>query len=407
MPISPAKVLRSSRAKQVLALVILILLGVVIWRSLSSNTQPQGRKPFALQGQVMVHAAKSRQAEVPVYLLAPGTVKPSASVTVTSRIDGQLEKLFFTEGQWVAAGTLLAKIDDRSYQASLRQYQGALAEHKALLKNAELTLARYRKLYAQDSLARQDLESQVALVGQYKGTIAQDEAQIAQAKVNISYAQITAPIAGRVGLRQVDPGNMVHSSDTNGIVTITLMQPAEVSLSVPQNNIPDLLAGLKQKALPASLLSDDTHSVLAEGEVRYLSNVIDTTTGTVAMKAVFANHNESLFTNQFVNVRLQLKILHQAVVVPAQAIQLSSEGSFVYTVDAANKVHRKLVTTGPLFSTDMQVVTTGVKPDELLVTEGIDRLSEGSEVKVVANESSNSTKVATDNNPNKSDVSRS
>ena len=265
--------------------------------------------------------------------------------------------------------------------SALNQYQGELSENQALLNSAELTLARYRKLAAQDALARQDLDSQIATVGQYRGAVAADQAQIASAKLSIEYARITAPISGRVGLRQIDPGNMVQSASSTGLVTITQMQPAAVTFSVPQSDIPALVSVLHQgQSLPATLFDQDNQHQLASGEVKFISNQIDTATGTVALKAVFANQDESLFANQFVNLRLQIRVLKGATVIPAQALQLSSDGSFVFVINQDNTVTRKAVTTGPAFGDDQQAILSGVSPGDRLVTEGIDRLTSGSKV---------------------------
>ncbi|WP_046791831.1 MdtA/MuxA family multidrug efflux RND transporter periplasmic adaptor subunit [Tatumella morbirosei] len=340
----------------------------------------------------IVHAGVASQADVPVYLSAPGTVIPNASVTVTSRVDGQLEKVYFTEGQKVKAGQLLAQIDDRTYQATLAQYQGALAQNQALLTSARLTLARYRKLFAEDSLSRQDLETQEATTGQYAGAVKEDQAQIDSAKVNIGYARITAPISGRVGLRLIDPGNMVQSSSTTGIVTITQMQPAAVTFSVPQSNIPTLIKALHHgEALPATAFDQNNTTVLAQGEVRFISNSIDTSTGSIEMKATFANQDEALYANQFVNLRLQTSVLKNATVVPVQAVQLSSDGSFVFVINADNTVTRKQITPGPVYGTDKQVVLSGVNPGDRLVTDGIDRLTTGAKVSVATDTTVNST----------------
>ncbi|WP_294910547.1 MdtA/MuxA family multidrug efflux RND transporter periplasmic adaptor subunit [Tatumella sp. UBA2305] len=340
----------------------------------------------------IVHAGVASQADVPVYLSAPGTVIPNASVTVTSRVDGQLEKVYFTEGQKVKAGQLLAQIDDRTYQATLAQYQGALAQNQALLTSARLTLARYRKLFAEDSLSRQDLETQEATTGQYAGAVKEDQAQIDSAKVNIGYARITAPISGRVGLRLIDPGNMVQSSSTTGIVTITQMQPAAVTFSVPQSNIPTLIKALHHgEALPATAFDQNNTTVLAQGEVRFISNSIDTSTGSIEMKATFANQDEALYANQFVNLRLQTSLLKNATVVPVQAVQLSSDGSFVFVINADNTVTRKQITPGPVYGTDKQVVLSGVNPGDRLVTDGIDRLTTGAKVSVATDTTVNST----------------
>ncbi|MDE1190427.1 MAG: MdtA/MuxA family multidrug efflux RND transporter periplasmic adaptor subunit [Pantoea sp.] len=389
--------------KWLLLLVVLLIVAGVIWRVVGGRggMPPGGMPPggehggrsghraaggppgmaMMMGGATLVHSGVATTADVPVYLNALGTVVPNASVTVTSRVAGQLDKVYFTEGQKVQAGQLLAQIDPRSYQATLAQYQGDLNQNQALLKSAELTLARYKKLYAQDSLARQDLDTQMATVGQYRGAVAADEAQIASAKLDIEYARITSPVSGRVGLRLVDPGNMIQTTDTTGIVVVTQMQPAAVTFSVPQSNIPQLTKALhNEQSLPATAFDQDNTTVLAQGEVRYISNQIDTSTGTIELKASFPNQDESLFANQFVNLRLQTDTLKNATVIPAQALQLSSDGSFVFVINKDNTVTRKAVTTGPTFGEDFQAILKGVEPGERLVTEGIDRLTNGSKV---------------------------
>ncbi|MHA6310016.1 efflux RND transporter periplasmic adaptor subunit [Pantoea sp. S-LA4] len=387
---------RSGWLKWLLLLIVAAIIAGVAWRLLPMGKAPGGAMPpgGAMMppggrgapgrmggGATLVHSGVATRADVPVWLNALGTVIPNASVTVTSRVDGQLQQVFFTEGQQVSAGQLLAQIDPRSYQATLNQVQGELNQNQALLKSAELTLARYRKLAAQDSLSRQDLDSQIATVGQYRGAVAADQAQIASARLSIEYARITAPISGRVGLRQVDPGNMVQASSSTGLVTITQMQPAAVTFSVPQSEIPTLVSALHQgQSLPATLFDQDNQQVLGSGEVKYISNQIDTATGSVELKAIFANQDESLFANQFVNLRLQTRVLKGVTVIPAQALQLSSDGSFVFVINQDNSVTRKPVTTGPVVDDDHQAVLSGVAPGDRLVTEGIDRLTNGSKV---------------------------
>lgn len=379
---------RSIKLKKLVIGVGVILLAVILWYSIfadhnSSAPGKNGRRLPMDGGATIVHAATASSADVPVYVNALGTVIPNASVTVTSRITGQLDKVLFTEGQKVQAGQQLAQIDDRDYQATLAQYQGALAENQALLKNAELTLTRYRKLYAQDSLSKQDLDSQVAAVGQYRGAIQQDNAQINSAKVSISYARITAPISGRVGLRLVDAGNLVQSSDTTGIVTITQMQPAAVTFSVPQSYLPQLAPRLHQgQTLPATALDQDGSTILAEGKVQYIGNSVDTSTGTIGLKAMFANEKENLYANQFVNLRLQIDLLKQATVVSSQGIQLSSDGSFVFIIKPDNTVVRQKVETGVVYGQGQQVILSGVKPGDKVVIDGVDRLTTGSKVTI-------------------------
>ncbi|WP_416262179.1 MdtA/MuxA family multidrug efflux RND transporter periplasmic adaptor subunit [Gibbsiella quercinecans] len=388
-----------SRLLKLLLLVILVLIVAgVVWRlwpqgqsGQSGMRGPGGHggpgRMMMSGGNTLVHAGTATQADVPVYLNALGTVTPNATVTVTSRVDGQLMKVYFTEGQKVEAGQLLAQIDPRSYQATLAQYQAELSENQALLKSAQLTLARYKKLFAQDSLSRQDLDTQIATAGQYSGAIKADEAQIAAAKLNIEYARITAPISGRVGLRLVDAGNMVTSSDTTGIVTITQTQPVAVTFSVPQSNIPVLLKALHNgQSMPATAFDQDNKTQLAEGKAQFISNSIDTSTGTVQLKALFDNEDEALYANQFVNVRLQTGLLSQATVIPSQALQLSSDGSFVFVINQDNTVTRKVVATGPSFGEDQRAIISGVAPGDRVVTEGVDRLASGSKVSVVTAE---------------------
>lgn len=246
--------------KWLLVLLVLLIAAGVIWRvaggkrgAVPGDLPPGGHRGAAQMSgpATLVHSGIAATADVPVYLNALGTVIPNASVTVTSRVAGQLQQVFFTEGQKVSAGQLLAQIDPRSYQATLAQYQGDLSQNQALLHSAQLTLARYKKLAAQDSLSRQDLDSQIATVGQYQGAVAADQAQIASAKLDIEYARITSPISGRVGLRLVDPGNMVQTSDTTGIVVVTQMQPAAVTFSVPQSYISAADARTAQRPEPA------------------------------------------------------------------------------------------------------------------------------------------------------------
>ncbi len=335
-------------------------------------------------GEIPVQTAHATIADVPQFVSALGTVAANATVTVTSQVDGQLLKVFFTEGQMVKKGQVLAQIDPRSYQATFNQYQAALAQNQALLKSAELTLARYKKLYAQDSLSKQDLDSQVATVGQYQGAVKADQAQIDAAKLNLEFTKITAPVSGRVGLRLVDVGNMVRSSDTTGIVTITQIQPVAVTFSVPQTYLQSLLKSLHQgMSLPVTALDQDNSTQLADGSLNFISNEIDSTTGTVKLKAMFNNKDEALYPNQFVNIRLQISTYKQVPVVASQAIQLSSDGSFVFVVNQDNTVTRTSVKTGPVYENNQQAILDGLKGNETVVTAGVDNLNTGSKVSIV------------------------
>src|SRR5476649_534036 len=391
----------SSRSKKrtfVWVIIAIIIAAILVWffafhqsSSESAGKKGPGRGGMrAMRGQMMmgmdtpVQAGKATQADVPVYLRALGTVVANATVTVTSRVDGQLMKVYFTEGQKVEQGQLLAQIDPRSYQATLEQYQGSLAQNQALSRSAELTLARYRKLYAQDSLARQDLESQIATAGQYAGAMKADQAQIDAAKLNLEFAKITAPVSGHVGLRLVDPGNMISSYDTTGIVTITQTQPIAVTFSVPQSNLQTLLKALRSgQQLPTTAFDQDGSDVLGQGKLQFISNEIDTSTGSIKLKALFDNDDEKLYPNQFVNARLQIGTLEKATVIPAAALQLSAAGDFVYVIKPDNTVERRQVKSGPPFGDDKVAVLTGIQPGEQVVTTGIDRLNDGSKVQIV------------------------
>src|SRR5476651_1288018 len=391
----------SSRSKKrtfVWVIIAIIIAAILVWffafhqsSSESAGKKGPGRGGMrAMRGQMMmgmdtpVQAGKATQADVPVYLRALGTVVANATVTVTSRVDGQLMKVYFTEGQKVEQGQLLAQIDPRSYQATLEQYQGSLAQNQALSRSAELTLARYRKLYAQDSLARQDLESQIATAGQYAGAMKADQAQIDAAKLNLEFAKITAPVSGHVGLRLVDPGNMVTSSSTTGIVTITQTQPIAVTFSVPQSNLQTLLKALRGgNKLPTTAFNQDGSEVLDQGQLQFISNEIDSSTGSIKLKALFNNADEKLYPNQFVNARLQVSTLKDTTVIPAAALQLSSNGDFVYVIKDDNTIERRAVKSGPDFGDNQVAILSGVKPGEQVVTTGIDRLTNGAKVQVV------------------------
>jgi multidrug efflux system membrane fusion protein len=393
---------RSKSRKTLWLIIIVIVLAIVAWFFLFHKSAPtqggaagggehrQRGMRAGMRGMpgagapTPVQAGVAEQANVPIYLRALGTVIPNMSVTVTSRVDGQLMKVFFTEGQKVEAGQLLAQIDPRSYQATLEQYQGELAQNQALANSAQLTLARYRKLYAQDSLARQDLESQIATAGQYSGAVKADQAQIDAAKLNLIYARITAPISGHVGLRLVDPGNIITSGSSTGIVTITQTQPIAVTFSVPQSNLQTILKALRDgQALPTTAFDQDGDKVLAQGKLQFMSNEIDTSTGSVKLKAVFDNNDDALYPNQFVNARLQVGTLENSTVIPSAALQLSSDGDFVYVIKADGSVTRTAVKTGPNYGDDQIAVLSGVKPGDRLVTTGIDRLNDGTKVQVV------------------------
>lgn len=321
-----------------------------------------------------------KAADVNVFLTALGTVTPLNTVTVRTQISGQLLRVQFQEGQLVKQGDLLAEVDPRPNQTQLAQYEGQLARDQALLKNARIDLDRYQTLVKQDSAPEQQLATQQALVEQYIGTVKTDQAQIDGVKLNLLYARITAPITGRVGLRQVDPGNYVQTGDTNGIVVITQLSPVNVVFTLPEDNIPTVLKSFNAgKKLVVTAYDRSLTNKLADGNLASVDNQIDATTGTVKLKAQFANTDESLFANQFVNVRMLTNTLHDALVIPSSAIERGTQGTYVYVLKGDHTVTARVVTLGPTEGEQVAVLT-GLTKAETVVSDGADRLREGAAV---------------------------
>ena len=308
-----------------------------------------------------------------------GTMNARATTVVRTRVSGELEKIFFKEGDEVRAGQLLAQIDARGYRAALQQAQGTLQRDQALLKNAQLDLQRYQELQAQDSIASQQVDTQAALVRQYQGTVAADQAQVDAARLQLDYTRITAPIAGRLGLRQADLGNVLNPSDANGIVTITQVRPIDALFSVPESHVGAIARALAEKrALPVELWDREQKSLLATGRLNALDNAIDASTGTVRAKAAFDNADGRLFANQFVNVRLQIRLIEQALTVPATAVQ----NNHVYLLQADGQVTQRRLELG-VTDGDRVSVTGDLQPGDRVVTDGLDRLREGAKVMVI------------------------
>ncbi|MBU6475469.1 MAG: efflux RND transporter periplasmic adaptor subunit, partial [Alphaproteobacteria bacterium] len=313
-------------------------------------------------------------------LNALGTVTPLSTVVVQPQIAGTLEQLDFKEGETVKKGAPLALIDPRPYEAALAQYQGQLARDTALLGGAKRDLARYNRLLREDSVSRQQRDDQQALVEQYEGTVVTDKAQIDNARLNISYCHVTAPIGGRLGLRQVDAGNYVSLNTVGGLVTVTQTQPTSVIFSLPEDDLPEIMKQLKAGApLPVAALDRNMKTTLAEGALETVDNAIDTSTGTIKMRADFANGNDALFANQFVNVKLLLKTLKNAVVIPEAAVHSGTPGDYVYVVKADNTVSVTPVKLGPSANGAVAVLS-GLKAGDTIVTEGADRLKDGAKV---------------------------
>jgi len=330
---------------------------------------------------VPVSAVAARNRDVGVFLTGLGTVNPLATVAVKSRVDGQLVRLHFQDGQAVRAGDLLAEIDPRPFQVQLMQAQGQRAKDEAALANARLDLQRYQALVREDSIPRQQLDTQAATVRQLEATIESDQAQIESAKLNLSYCRIAAPLSGRVGLRMVDPGNMVHANDPNGLVVITQLQPINVVFTLPADQLPSVLGQVHAgRRLPVDALDRDLKRKLASGSLLAVDNQIDPATGTVRLKALFANQDEALFPNQFVNARLLVDTLRGATVVPTAAVQRSPQSSFVYVVKPDKTVEARNVQVQLTQGED--TVERGVAPGDVVVVDGLDRLRPGMKVEV-------------------------
>ncbi|MCD4503871.1 MdtA/MuxA family multidrug efflux RND transporter periplasmic adaptor subunit [Chromobacterium piscinae] len=366
-----------------LILILLAALGGGWWWHQHNQSAKEAAARNKGAAPMAVGVADVRTMDAPLQLNALGTVTSTNTVTVRSRVDGQLDKIHFTEGQQVKQGQLLAELDARPYQAALTQAEGQLLRDQALLENAKLDLARYKQLASQNSIAKQQVDTQQALVHQYEGTVKVDQGSVAAARINVDYTRVVAPISGRVGLRQVDPGNIVHASDANGLVTITQTQPINAVFAVPETSLASVLqAARDNKALKVEAWDRDNRHKLADGKLLALDNQLNTSTGTINIKASFANDQQQLFPNQFVNINLQLGVRKDAVVVPTVAVQLGKVGSYVYTVGGDSTVSIAKVKTGPVSGTDT-IIEDGLKPGQRVVIDGVDKLRNGAQVKVI------------------------
>ena len=378
-------------------LVLLIVVGLCWWlwpsaANKAATDQPAGhagrsgmmRPGFGGSTQpVPVRVSEVKQGDFPIYYKALGTVTALNTINVRSRVAGELVKVYFKEGQMVKAGDLLAEIDPRSYQNALLQAEGTLLQNQAQLKNAQVDVQRYRGLYAEDSIAKQTLDTAEALVSQYQGTVKTNQAAVNDAKLNLEFTKIRAPISGRVGLRQLDVGNLVAANDATALVVITQTEPIVVSFTLPETNLALVLERYRSGAkMPVQAWNRGDTKELAVGVLSSIDNQIDITTGTLKFKALFENRDQALFPNQFVNVRLLADTLENVVLAPTAAIQYGTNGSFVYAMDGDNKVKIRSIKVGATDG-DVTVIEEGLKPGDRVVLEGTDRLRDGGAVEVV------------------------
>lgn len=386
-PVPPPRQKTRPVAVILIFVTVAVLLGALWW--LNHRQGPhgtiggQGRGRFGASGPLPVSARMARSGNINIYLDGLGTVTPLANVMVKAELTGQLMQIAFKEGQMVKQGDLLAVIDPRPYEVALQQDEGLLVQAEAQLKEAQIDLSRYETLSQQDSIATQTVDQQRALVNQYEGAVETDQAQIASAKLNLVYCHVTAPVAGRVGLTQVEgAGNYVTPGDANGLVVLTQLQPITVIFTLPEDNIPDVVARLHSGAkIPVDAYDRSDSRKLASGTLGTIDNEVDSTTGTFKLRAMFPNDDESLFPNQFVNVRMLLNVDSDAIVVPTSAIEHGQQGTFVYVIKADNTVTARPVTLGPTEGERVAVVS-GLAEGERVVVDGADRLKEGAQVVV-------------------------
>jgi multidrug efflux system membrane fusion protein len=366
-------------------LTALVLLGALVACQSSRGNAPNANGPGGRGGAanmpVPVAAAPVSTRDFPIYLNGLGNVTPYYTVTLKTRVDGEIVQVNFREGQDVKKGELLAVIDPRPFQVQLDQALGTQARDEAQLNDAKVNLERFQALYAEKVIAKQQVDTQAALVGQIAGAIQADKAQVENARLQLTYSRITAPITGRIGLRSVDPGNIVHASDPNGLAVITQIQPIAVIFTLPEDYIQTVLKQSRNGTLQVEAYSRDNTSKIATGKLLTINNLIDPTTGTDRLKAVFENTDRTLWPNQFVNIHLLVDVKKNATVVPTAGIQHSNQGTFAYVVKPDKSVEMRQVKIGATEANLIQV-DSGLQPGELVVTDGQDKLQPGSKVEL-------------------------
>ena len=392
--VSPSSQASQSKSRWWLWILVLGVIAVGIWYyrgTRAANQSQDSAVPTAGKGRggagagnliVPVVVATAQRGDIPVYFNGLGTATAYNTVTVRSRVDGQLINIAFKEGQFVHQGDLLAEIDPRPFQVQLEQAQGLLARDQAQRKDAQANFERYMLLYQQGIIPKQQLDTQEAQVGQFDGAIRSDQSQIDNAKLQLTYSHIVAPISGRVGLRLVDVGNMVHATDPNGLVVITQLQPISVIFSLPQDQLPQVNAKLRSGAqLSVEAYDRDDTTKLATGKLATIDNQIDLTTGTYKLKSVFGNENNILFPNQFVNVHLLVDTKRNLVIIPAAAIQRGPQGTYVYAVSNGIKVNIRPVTIVQTTGNNIGL-SAGLNPGDVVVIDGQDKLQDDTKVSV-------------------------
>ena len=380
---SPPTVARGSKKSRTRwILLVLLLVGTAIGFFIFQH-QGKGKaaadKPLPSQVGVSISTAVAEKGNIGVYINALGTVTPLSTVTVNSRVDGQLMSVNYREGQIVRKGDVLAEIDPRPFQALLTQAEGQLERDKALLENAYIDLSRYQAAYSKNAIPKQQLDTQVATVHQLEGTVKNDQGVVENARVQLAYCHITSPISGRVGLRLVDPGNIVHATDTTGMLIINQLQPISVIFSVAEDYLPQIMARLRHgNRLPVDAFDRSQQKKISSGSLLTPDNQIDTTTGTIKLKAIFPNSDLALFPNQFVNARLLVTMRRGVILVPAAAIQRNDQGAFVYVVQQDHTVTMKTISLG---TTDGNVAAVeGVNAGDTIAVDGFDKLQNGVKV---------------------------
>ncbi|MFP1733371.1 MdtA/MuxA family multidrug efflux RND transporter periplasmic adaptor subunit [Lonsdalea quercina] len=383
-----------------LSLIAVVAIAVIAWRYFHSTTPPAGSTAKTASGSGRgegrrsmttppVQVARSFTSSVPYYLTGLGTVTSANTVTVRSRVSGQLMALHFEEGQQVAAGALLAEIDPRPFDVEVTQAKGQLAKDKALLANARQDLARYQGLVKTNLVSRQELDTQTSLVKQYEATVQSDQGALDSAQLQLDYSKITAPASGRVGLRQVDIGNYITSTDN--LLVLTQTHPIDAVFSLPEDSIATIIKAQKSgQPIVVEAWDRANQQMLSQGQLLSMDNQIDTTTGTIKLKARFENSDDLLFPNQFVNIRMKVDTLLNAVLAPAAAVQMGNEGHFVWLLNDKNQASKHLVTIGIQYGQNV-VINSGLNAGEQVVTDGIDRLTEGMQVDVIPSSSTERT----------------